>query len=169
MADELNSDIEPYSAYREKIEYSAETDTVDWSELATLYQLAFGRSRDPTQLERSFQRNYATCVARESNKIIGAGRAISDGEYYGVVFDVAVLPTHQGQGIGRVIMSELIARLTGKMILLTTTVGKQGFYSKLGFKMHKTAMAIYPPHRIEDAQKYLTDYVAKVQESKIEF
>ena len=35
--------------------------------------------------------------------LIGFGRAISDGEYQGAIYDVAVLPENQGKGVGRVI------------------------------------------------------------------
>ena len=37
------------------------------------------------------------------DKIVGFGRAISDGEYQSAIYDV-VLPEYQNQGVGKLIM-----------------------------------------------------------------
>lgn len=130
---------------------------VDWSELAELYDKAQLGKRVPAQLERSFRNSCLTCIARIDGKAVGAGRVISDGEYYANVYDIAVLPEHQGSGVGRAIMENLVSRVGEKFILLTTTIGKEGFYRKLGFRRHKTAMAIYPASKSESAKLYLED------------
>lgn len=130
-------------------------EAIDWGELASLYERAPLGARQPGQLERAFQSSFLTCIARKDGKIIAAGRVISDGEYYANIYDVAVLPEYQDQGVGRLIMEHLINGIGEKFILLTTTVGKEDFYRKFGFRKHKTAMAIYPKSKAENAKLYL--------------
>ena len=130
-------------------------DDVNWEELATLFRLAPLGDRDLDQLKRAFENSYFTVVAQHENRVVGAGRVISDGEYYANIYDIVVLPEFQGQGIGRRMMQDLLDRIGSKFILLTTTLGKEPFYAKLGFRRHKTAMAIYPPGTEENARLYV--------------
>ncbi len=130
---------------------------VDWQELAEVYRRAPLGTRDPAQLERAFASSAFTTIAYQGGVVVGAARAISDGEYYANVYDVVVLPEHQGKGVGRQLMRDLLDRIGAKFVLLTTTIGKEPFYATLGFRRHKTAMAIYPPGREEHARLYLED------------
>jgi ribosomal protein S18 acetylase RimI-like enzyme len=67
-----------------------------------------GRSGD--KIRRAFLKSSLVCLACDSGRLIGASRAITDGEYHGLIYDVAVLPEYQGQGIGRHMVEELLAR-----------------------------------------------------------
>ncbi|WP_010250802.1 GNAT family N-acetyltransferase [Myroides injenensis] len=52
--------------------------------------------------------NSLCCVAIyhiETNKIVGMGRVVGDGACHCQVVDICVLPEHQGQGLGKLIMS----------------------------------------------------------------
>lgn len=128
---------------------------IDWIALATVYERAPLGKRDPEKLRRAFESSYLVSIALDGDKVIGAGRAISDGEYYSNVYDVEVLPEYQGKEVVRLAMNDLLERLDGLFVLLTTTVGKEPFYSKLSFRKHRTAMAIYPPSKRESAELYL--------------
>ncbi len=137
------------------IELKFDLEGVDWTAFADVYERAPLHKRDPAQLKRAFENSFITCIALHDGKPVGAGRAISDGEYYSNIYDVVVLPEWQRKGVGRMVMEELVKRLAGKFILLTTTIGKEDFYRKLGFRKHKTAMAIYPSHKTESMRLYL--------------
>ena len=57
---------------------------------------------------------------------------------------MAVHPDHQGIGLGKAVVTKLIALSKGhKKIILYASVGKEPFYRKLGFKRMATAMAIF--------------------------
>lgn len=43
-----------------------------------------------------------------ANETIGMGRVIGDGGCFYQVTDIAVLPAHQGKGLGKLIMREII-------------------------------------------------------------
>jgi citrate lyase synthetase len=76
--------------------------------------------------------------------MIGAGRALADGIDCSYICDVAVLPSHQGTGLGKQIVAKLVSLSGGhRKIILYSVPGKEAFYKKLGFKRMTTAMAIF--------------------------
>ena len=56
---------------------------------------------------------------------------------------VTVLPTYQGQGVGKRIVLALLEKLPVGTITLFANPGKEGFYEKLAFRKMKTAMALF--------------------------
>ncbi len=78
------------------------------------------------------------------SKLVAIGRMITDFEMYSAIFDVVVDPGFQKQNLGRKLMIALIEKAPETCIHLTSTFGNEAFYHKLGFRFHKTAMALYP-------------------------
>ena len=70
------------------------------------------------------------------NEIVGFGRALSDGVYRGVLWDIVIDQDHQGNGYGRLIVQNLLnskkMKNTKKIYLMTTN--KKLFYSQVDFK-----------------------------------
>ena len=70
------------------------------------------------------------------NEIVGFGRALTDGIYRGVLWDIVIDQNHQGKGYGTLIMKNLLSsktiKNTKKLYLMTTN--KKLFYSKFHFK-----------------------------------
>ena len=72
------------------------------------------------------------------------GRALADGVDCSYLCDIALLPSHQGIGLGQQIVSKLVDLSRGhKKIILYALPGKEPFYKRFGFKRMKTAMAIF--------------------------
>lgn len=131
------------------IEIKIGLSNIDWDDLFSLYATiglvaGNGKKRNSNTIRKAFENSYKVVLALENNKIIGAGRMISDGLCYGMIFDVGILPEYQKKGIGKMIMNTLIKNEEKLCIHLTSTFGNEGFYRKNGFKKHKTAMAKYP-------------------------
>jgi predicted N-acetyltransferase YhbS len=83
-------------------------------------------------------------VRDEDGRLAGAGRALSDGADCSYLCDIAVLPSHQGTGLGLGIVRRLVAQSKGhKKIILYAVPGKEAFYRKAGFRRMRTAMAIF--------------------------
>jgi ribosomal protein S18 acetylase RimI-like enzyme len=84
------------------------------------------------------------CFVYDDGRLVGAGRAMADGVDAAYICDVALLPSHQGAGLGKQIVTELL-RLTKhhKKIILYSVPGKEPFYRSLGFRQMRTAMAIF--------------------------
>tara|TARA_Y100001970_G_C14022758_1_gene744399 strand:+ start:23 stop:478 length:456 start_codon:yes stop_codon:yes gene_type:complete len=70
------------------------------------------------------------------NAIVGFGRALSDGVYRGVIWDIVIDQNHQGKGYGKLILNNILnskkIKNTKKIYLMTTN--KKLFYSQNGFK-----------------------------------
>tara|TARA_B100000902_G_scaffold320782_1_gene313513 strand:+ start:426 stop:881 length:456 start_codon:yes stop_codon:yes gene_type:complete len=70
------------------------------------------------------------------NEIVGFGRALTDGIYRGVLWDIVIDQNHQGKGFGKLIIKNLLSskkvKNTKKLYLMTTN--KKLFYSQLDFK-----------------------------------
>lgn len=109
-----------------------------------LYRVAPLGDKKPTDLETAFSNSRFMCFVFESQELVGVGRALADGIDCSYICDVAVLPKYQGTGLGKEIVSKLIALSKGhRKIILYAFPGKESFYKKLGFKRMSTAMAIF--------------------------
>ena len=122
---------------------------IDWPQLYNLYGqvgLVAGKAEKKQfdSIKQAFINSYKVVTAWKDDKLVAAGRLISDGICYGQIVDVGVLPEYQKQGIGKVIMNELMRGNGHLYIYLTSTFGNEEFYRKLGFKRHKTPFARYP-------------------------
>jgi ribosomal protein S18 acetylase RimI-like enzyme len=128
------------------IDYKIGTACIDWTMLSELYgEVGLGiGNKDIGTIREAFQVSGKVITAWHKEKLVAAGRMITDGIRYGSIFDVGVLPTFQKQGIGKGIVTELMKGNEHLYIHLTSTFGNEPFYSKLGFRRHKTAMAKYP-------------------------
>ena len=126
------------------VSWSESITTIDWAELEALYRAAPLGNKNAEDLETVFSNSRYRCFAYEDEKLIAAGRALADGADASYICDVAVLPTHQGTGIGKEVIKRLVALSNGhKKIILYSVPGKEGFYRKLGFLRMLTAMAIF--------------------------
>ena len=131
------------------IEYKTGFEGIDWNSLIDMYKevdlvIGLARAGKVEKIKKSFKNTYKIITAWDDDQIVGAGRLLSDGECYGWIHDVGVLPKYQKEGIGRNIMNELIKGNEHLLLGLTSSFVAVEFYKKLDFKKHKTAMAKYP-------------------------
>ena len=139
------------------IEYKTGIECIDWKMLTELYGqvglvAGHGKDKDSSLIKKAFQASSKVVTAWNNEKLIGAGRLLTDGLCYGNIYDLGVLPEFQRQGIGSGIMVELMNGNEHLCIHLTSTFGNEHFYSKFGFQRHRTAMSKYP---------YQTEYLEK--------
>lgn len=133
-------------------------DGIDWQELEALYRAAPLGDKDAAGLQTVYTNSRYCCFAFEAGRLVGAGRALADGVDCSYVCDVAVLPSHQGTGVGKEIVATLVRRSQGhRKIILYAVPGKEGFYRKFGFLRMRTAMAIFPDPQEAIARGYVTE------------
>ena len=117
---------------------------MDWDTLSNLYRIAPLGEKKPADLQVVFSNSLFKSFVYEGGKLIGAGRALADGMDCSYICDIAVHPDYQGAGLGKDIVSSLVALSKGhKKIILYAVAGKEPFYRKLGFRRMLTAMAIF--------------------------
>ncbi|MCU7371149.1 GNAT family N-acetyltransferase [Paucibacter sp. O1-1] len=126
------------------LQWSDNIEELDWEELAALYRAAPLGTKSAADLKTAFSNSRYRCLVREDDRLVGAGRVLADGVDCAYVCDVALLPSHQGLGLGREIVQRLVRLSQGhKKIILYSVPGKEPFYRKLGFRRLLTAMAIF--------------------------
>ena len=131
---------------------------LDWDELTALYRAAPLGTKNAAGLQTAFTNSLFRCFVREDGKLVGVGRALADGADCSYICDVALLPSHQGRGLGKDIVARLVALSSGhKKIILYSVPGKEAFYRKLGFKRMNTAMAIFENQAQALERGYVSD------------
>jgi len=138
--------------------WSESLDGIDWKELAALYRVAPLGDKRPADLELVFANSMFRCFAFEHGKLIAAGRVLADGRDCAYLCDIAVLPSHQGRGLGKAVVSRLLERSKAhRKIILYAVPGREDLYRGLGFRRMRTAMAIFENQTEAYARGYLAE------------
>jgi len=116
---------------------------VDWTTVSETLRRVGMACYEPDMHRRAFEASHTTVFVHSDGRLIGFGRALSDGVYQAAVYDVAVLPEFQKQGIGKKIMQSILARIPQCNVILYASPGKEDFYSSLGLRKMKTGMALF--------------------------
>jgi len=131
-------------------------DGVNWDELSALYRAAPLGDKTPLHLQKVFSNSLFVSFVYDGARLVGAGRALADGGDCSYICDIAVLPGHQGTGLGKQLVADLVERSRGhKKIILYAVPGKEPFYRKFGFLRMKTAMAIFENQQQQIERGYL--------------
>jgi GNAT superfamily N-acetyltransferase len=140
------------------LEWKDDLDAVDWHELSALYKAAPLGEKPPERLQKVFSNSMYRCFVYDGGRLVGAGRALADGADCSYVCDIAVMPSHQGTGLGKQIVARLVELSRGhKKIILYAVPGKEPFYRKFGFLRMTTAMAIFDDQAVKLRNGYLSE------------
>jgi len=125
------------------VEITLNCENIDWTIISeTLKQVGMAYY-SPDKHKRAFEASFVSVFAWHDGKLVGFGRAISDGVYQAAVYDMAVIPDYQRQGIGTIIMENILKKISDCNIILYAAIGKEGFYKTLNFRKMKTGMALF--------------------------
>ncbi len=94
----------------------------------------------PRRAKVALANSLYTLVAVKDGRPVGMARVVGDGGYVYFICDVIVRPSCQSQGLGRLIIENVLSWLedqveTGETIMvnLMSAMNKEPFYKKLGF------------------------------------
>jgi len=135
---------------------TCECSGIDWSFVSSTLQRVGMAYYEPDIHRKAFENSHTTVFVYDGEQLVGFGRAISDDAYQAAVYDMAVAPEYQGQGIGTTIMKHILNRLRHCNVILYAAVGKEPFYEKMGLRRMKTGMALFK-QAIEMQKKGFTD------------
>ncbi|MEW6551188.1 MAG: GNAT family N-acetyltransferase [Campylobacterota bacterium] len=144
--DSIDKQIDEPIAQRDnkRFQWHYDTNNVDWDELSNLYKIAPLGDKKPEDLKIVFENSRYKCFVYDKDKLVGVGRALADGVDVSYIADVAIHPEYQGLGLGKDIVNKLVEfSKDHNKIILFASMGKEPFYSKLGFDKMNTAMAIF--------------------------
>jgi ribosomal protein S18 acetylase RimI-like enzyme len=131
------------------VRYQFTCDNVSTQQLENLFKEAGLAGRIGDKIRRAFEHSQVVCFAFHGTALVGVSRAITDGEYHAMIYDVAVLPHYQRRGIGRRLMQELLNRLPVWRVMLVADENVQGFYRTLEFQPYPDVMARLNWERLE--------------------
>ncbi len=125
------------------IEIKNECTNIDWKQISELLKSVGMACHSPERHKAAFEASYCAVFLYADEQLVGIGRAISDGAYQAAIYDCAVTEAYQGRGLGKLIIQELLAKVSGFNVILYATPGKEGFYEKQGFRKMKTGLAYF--------------------------
>lgn len=137
------------------VEIRTTKENISWESVAGLLSY-FGLSQLDTDTQRQvFLNSYAVAFAYDGERLIGCGRALSDGICQAAIYNIAVNEEYQGQGVGRMIIESLLEQVKGCTVTLYTHPRSVALYEKFGFRRLKTGLTKFadPNH----ALSYLED------------
>ena len=74
-------------------------------------------------------------TARDGDALVGFIRVLTDYVYYGMVTEVAVAPTHKGQGVGKELLNQAREYSTTRAaLILASSEEGEAFYEHLGWQ-----------------------------------
>jgi len=95
-------------------------------------------------IKQIFESSNVIGIVTIDDRVVGIGRAISDGVFNAAIYDVVVHKDFQKQGLAKMIMEYLLEKLNNvSCVHLISTTGNEEFYRKLGLNKTKTGMARY--------------------------
>lgn len=138
------------------LHWSDALDGVDWKELSEVIRLARLGTKEPALLRTAFTNSLYRCFVYDDGSLVGTGRVLGDGVDATYLCDVAILPSHQGRGLGKAIVARLVEQARGhRKIILYAVPGKEAFYARFGFRRMSTAMAIFDDPELAGARGYI--------------
>jgi len=117
---------------------------INWTEIKAVYHSVGWMKHDEDKIKEIFSASTIVALAYYEGRIVGLGRALSDGVFNAAIYDVVVHKQFHKQGIGKMLIENLLEHLQDiSCVHLITTTGNNSFYEKCGFRNVKTAMARY--------------------------
>ncbi len=126
-----------------EIEIKHELPDSDWEIVSQTLKAVGMAYYEPHVHKKAFENSHTSIFVYYIGRLIGFGRAISDGVYQAAIYDVAIIPEFQKKGIGTTIIKNILSNLPSCNFILYAMPGKEDFYRKLGFRKMKTGMAVF--------------------------
>ncbi|WP_313186717.1 GNAT family N-acetyltransferase [Lacrimispora sp.] len=125
------------------ITYKITKDGIHWQEVADVLRRSGLSDRSAEDQETIFNNSYAVVFVYDKERIVGVGRALSDGVCQAAIYNIALDEEYQGYGIGRKLIELLLDQVKGQNVILYTHPRTVALYEKMGFRRNKTAMSIF--------------------------
>ncbi|MGE6206334.1 GNAT family N-acetyltransferase [Guptibacillus hwajinpoensis] len=116
----------------------------DLEEMKEVYQSVGWMKHTNDVIRQVFDASNIKVIVKFNNRIVGFGRAISDGIFNAAIYDIVVHKEFQNKGIAKQILSHILEQLKDvSCVHMISTTGNEEFYRKLGLRKVKTGMARY--------------------------
>lgn len=96
----------------------------------------------------SLERSLFAVVVTHDGEAVGMGRVVGDGAIYFYIQDIAIMPEHQGEGVGQLVLQRLMTYLRDNapdraFVGLFATEEAVDFYRRHGFLIHSAMTGMF--------------------------
>lgn len=111
-------------------------DEIERDEVLAIYGAnGWSAAGKPTRLMSALRNSHSLVTARDGNRLVGIGNAISDGHLVVYFPHMLVHPDYHGQGVGRKMMAAMRESYTGfHQQMLIAERDAVAFYEQMGFE-----------------------------------
>lgn len=132
------------SASDMSIEIRTTTENIDWQAVSELLKSVHLSQLDAEAQRRVFENSGVVSFLYDENRLIGCGRALTDGIAQAAVYNIALAEEYRGRGLGRKLIESILEQVKGCVVILYTHPQTIAMYEKFGFRRQKTGMVIFP-------------------------
>lgn len=133
------------------IKIHSDFSNVNLDEMKEIYASVGWTKHTNVIIKQVFEASNVIALVKVDDRVVGFGRAMTDGVFNAAIYDVVVHRDFQKQGIAKKIMEFLLEKLSNvSCVHLISTTGNKEFYQKLGLKRVKTGMARYLNPNLSD-------------------
>jgi len=130
-----------------QVQYRSNAEGVSWESVQKLIIEVGWPERPIKDIVSSFGKSSFIRFAYLGDDLVGFGRTIDDGQYYGMVVDLIVSPKHQRKGIGSTILRQLSEEMKHfYTVSLIAAPGKNEFYERAGWEQMR--LGYHLPRRV---------------------
>jgi ribosomal protein S18 acetylase RimI-like enzyme len=130
--------------------YRKDRSNIDWIQVTGLLN-GFGLTDfTPAQTQQAFENSAVNVFILDGDRLIGCGRALSDGISQAAVYNIAVDEAYQGQGLGKKLIALILKETADCNVVLYTHPDTVSWYEEQGFRRMKTGLAPYHLDRIAE-------------------
>ncbi|MDB9458052.1 GNAT family N-acetyltransferase [Dolichospermum circinale CS-545/17] len=129
-----------------QIQFSQSLGDIDICKLQQLFDITafWAKGRNIKDLAIAIANSEPVISVWDKELLIGFARATSDGIYRATIWDVAIHPDYQGNGLGSKLIETVLnhprMQKVERVYLMTTH--QQKFYEKIGFQVNKTTTMV---------------------------
>ena len=124
------------------IKLRTDKENIDWQAVADLLSY-YGLSQlDADTQKKVFENSAVVAFLYDGDRLIGCGRALSDGICQAAIYNIALAKEYRGMGLGRKLIDSILEQVKGCVTVLYTHPKTVAMYEKFGFRRQKTGMVI---------------------------
>ena len=125
------------------IRVKTDKENVDWQAVADLLH-SFGLSHlSAGEQEKVFRNSAVVAFIYDDDRLIGCGRALSDGVCQAAIYNIALDVAYHGHGLGRLLINSVLEQVKGQTVILYTHPQTVAMYEKFGFRRQKTGFVLF--------------------------
>jgi ribosomal protein S18 acetylase RimI-like enzyme len=141
------------------IQFCNQKERINLEELQELFQVAafWAKDRRPEDLAVAIANSDPVITVWDGARLIGFGRATSDGIYRATIWDVIIHPDYQGAGLGSKLVETVLShpKLSRVERTYLMTTHQQRFYERIGFKQNTSTTMVLHNQPLADPAELL--------------